>query len=505
MGGMTQLLPHPVRDHQEQARPHAHIETLNLKTRLPEVGSARRRPHRCRPPPVEPKRNTRLIQIRYEHPNPPSPPRSPTPSPPVRAIQSRPQAQGRARRARLADVGGPACAEGRGLLRGAPELPRQGGDPGPAGAATDHRREDHGLQQGLSRGAGPAHDGGRQAPRAEPGRTTRAPRPSSRWRTTCSSRSSRGSHPSWRSRRPSSSRPTRTASGDLQGRRAHPAGEPEASRPRSRTCSARCRPSSKVAKAREETLLDNVNQLRRRGAGSEREGDPGLDLQREAESNQQLYEAVLKRFKETGVAGGLETNNVRVVEDARRGCRPAAEGVEPLRERRGWGFSWCRRVRHRLLRHVREDPRRCGALPRASRDRRGSAVRRRGGEARPARGRPERPGEPHRRDDPRSPASEAYRALRTNIQFAGLDQPVPLHRRHLGHRRRGQDDLRRQLRRRVRPGRLARLPRRLRSAAAEPAPHLRPRQYPRAHHRAAGGLDAGGRRAADAASPTCSW
>jgi len=25
--------------------------------------------------------------------------------------------------------------------------------------------------------------------------------------------------------------------------------------------------------------------------------------------------------------------------------------------------------------------------------------------------------------DPRSPASEAYRALRTNIQFAGLDQP----------------------------------------------------------------------------------
>ena len=98
--------------------------------------------------------------------------------------------------------------------------------------------------------------------------------------------------------------------------------------------------------------------------------------------------------------------------------------------------------------------------------------------------------------DPRSPASEAYRRAE-NIYSPGL-VTVPLHRRHLGHRRRGQDDLRRQLRRGVRPGRLARLPRRLRSEAPEPAPHFRPRQYPRAHHRAAGGLDAGGRRAADA-------
>ena len=47
------------------------IETLNLKARLPEVGSARE-PHRVvlASLSVEPKRNTRLIQIRYEHRDP---------------------------------------------------------------------------------------------------------------------------------------------------------------------------------------------------------------------------------------------------------------------------------------------------------------------------------------------------------------------------------------------------------------------------------------------------
>ena len=41
-----------------------------------------------------------------------------------------------------------------------------------------------------------------------------------------------------------------------------------------------------------------------------------MNLQRDSESNQQLYEAVLKRLKETGVTGGLDTNNITVVEDA---------------------------------------------------------------------------------------------------------------------------------------------------------------------------------------------
>src|SRR5215468_1463358 len=87
----------------------------------------------------------------------------------------------------------------------------------------------------------------------------------------------------------------------------------------------------KVAKAREDTLLANVNQLRREGQDLNEKEIQALTLQREAESNQQLYEAVLKRFKETGVAGGLETNNVRVVEDA-------TAPTVPVRPRKTWNL-----------------------------------------------------------------------------------------------------------------------------------------------------------------------
>lgn len=72
----------------------------------------------------------------------------------------------------------------------------------------------------------------------------------------------------------------------------------------------------KVAKAREGTLLGHVNQLRREGQDLNEKEIQYQSLQREADANQQLYEAVLKRLKETGVTGGLESNNVRVVETA---------------------------------------------------------------------------------------------------------------------------------------------------------------------------------------------
>jgi uncharacterized protein involved in exopolysaccharide biosynthesis len=72
----------------------------------------------------------------------------------------------------------------------------------------------------------------------------------------------------------------------------------------------------KVAKAREDSLLAHVNTLREESQrGSEKEIQ-FIVLQREFDTNQQLYEAVLKRFKETGVSGGIETNNVRVIEPA---------------------------------------------------------------------------------------------------------------------------------------------------------------------------------------------
>jgi len=71
-----------------------------------------------------------------------------------------------------------------------------------------------------------------------------------------------------------------------------------------------------VARAREETLLGNVNQLRRDGQDLNEKEIQYLALQRESDANQQLYDAMLKRLKETSVSGGLETNNVQVIEKA---------------------------------------------------------------------------------------------------------------------------------------------------------------------------------------------
>jgi len=72
----------------------------------------------------------------------------------------------------------------------------------------------------------------------------------------------------------------------------------------------------RVAKAREDSLSSSVTRLRVEGQQlNEKEIEYG-SLQREQESNQQLYEAVLKRVKETGVQGGLDSNNARIVEEA---------------------------------------------------------------------------------------------------------------------------------------------------------------------------------------------
>ena len=72
----------------------------------------------------------------------------------------------------------------------------------------------------------------------------------------------------------------------------------------------------KVAKGREDTLLNQVNQLRQEGQQLNEREIQYQNLQREVESNQALYDSVLKRMKETGVAGGLEDSNVRIIEEA---------------------------------------------------------------------------------------------------------------------------------------------------------------------------------------------
>jgi succinoglycan biosynthesis transport protein ExoP len=72
----------------------------------------------------------------------------------------------------------------------------------------------------------------------------------------------------------------------------------------------------KVAKAREDTMLEKVGQIQREGQDMNAKEAEYLSLQREHETNQLLYSEVLKRLKETGITSAIQTNNVQVVEQA---------------------------------------------------------------------------------------------------------------------------------------------------------------------------------------------
>jgi uncharacterized protein involved in exopolysaccharide biosynthesis len=85
----------------------------------------------------------------------------------------------------------------------------------------------------------------------------------------------------------------------------------------------------KVAKGREDTLANQVNQLRQEGQQLNEREIQYQNLQREVESNQALYESVVKRMKETGVAGGLEDSNVRIIEAA----TPPTVPIQPRKTR----------------------------------------------------------------------------------------------------------------------------------------------------------------------------
>ena len=72
----------------------------------------------------------------------------------------------------------------------------------------------------------------------------------------------------------------------------------------------------KVAKSREDALAGRIDQVKREALDLNEKEIQYSALQRETQSSQQLYEVVLKRVKETGLSGGLETNNIRIVEEA---------------------------------------------------------------------------------------------------------------------------------------------------------------------------------------------
>ncbi|MCZ6625261.1 MAG: GumC family protein [Deltaproteobacteria bacterium] len=71
-----------------------------------------------------------------------------------------------------------------------------------------------------------------------------------------------------------------------------------------------------VAMAREKSLLRNVNKLRREAQNLSGKEIQYQALERQVDSNKQMQETVLNRLKEMGVSRELETNNIRVMEEA---------------------------------------------------------------------------------------------------------------------------------------------------------------------------------------------
>jgi succinoglycan biosynthesis transport protein ExoP len=78
-----------------------------------------------------------------------------------------------------------------------------------------------------------------------------------------------------------------------------------------------------VAKAREVSMAASLNDLRRDAQQLVSKEARALTLQREKDSNDELVSTVMKRMKETGLATGLDANNVRIAEAATPPAFPA--------------------------------------------------------------------------------------------------------------------------------------------------------------------------------------
>ncbi len=71
-----------------------------------------------------------------------------------------------------------------------------------------------------------------------------------------------------------------------------------------------------AAQAQEQSLGTMLESQKREALAMNRKGIEGGVLQRDVESNRQLYDGLLQRAKETGVAGELKTSNIRLVDAA---------------------------------------------------------------------------------------------------------------------------------------------------------------------------------------------
>ena len=169
----------------------------------------------------------------------------------------------------------------------------------------------------------------------------------------------------------------------------------------------------KAAKAQEDLLRSRMYDLKQEVLGLQDRSIQLNILQREVDTNRQLYDGLLQRFKEVGVAAGIGTNNISVVDEAKVPRWPAKPNLRlntlialVLGLMGGAGLAF-------LFEHLDDTFRRpeelekliglpvLGVIPKTALPR---------GETRPM--------ALIGHEDPRSAFAEAYRSVRTALQFS---------------------------------------------------------------------------------------
>lgn len=79
-----------------------------------------------------------------------------------------------------------------------------------------------------------------------------------------------------------------------------------------------------AAAAREQALRERISTLKTGLLDFRRRSIQYNILQREVDTNRQLYDALLQRYKEIGIAGGIGVNNISVVDGAELPARPSS-------------------------------------------------------------------------------------------------------------------------------------------------------------------------------------
>lgn len=168
-----------------------------------------------------------------------------------------------------------------------------------------------------------------------------------------------------------------------------------------------------AAKTQENQLRSNLERMKQEVLSLQSRSIPLQVLRREADTNRQLYDGLLQRYKEVGVAAGVGTNNISIVDDAKT---PVSPNKPNLRRNAliavvlgllgGVGLAFLFERLDDTFRRPEEFERlldlpMLGAIP--------LIVQKRGDD---------RPVALVGHDDPRSAFAEAYRSVRTSLQFS---------------------------------------------------------------------------------------